>query len=595
MSTTAKSLSFAQHFTKVKDALVIEKREDVQWDDSADFVIVGYGGAGVAAANEAIDGGLSVIALDRFDGGGATTMNGGVIYAGGGTSTQKAAGYNDTPEAMFEYLTREVDGIVTDETLRRFCEGGPEMINWLEAHGCRFNSSVYTKKTSYPGPQYYLYFPDNSLLAKYKGQHPPAPRGHKVDLFLSKTATIGFGRGIFEPQRDAAAKAGVRVIPQAEAQQIVVDSSGTVLGVVCRRVAQDHPKYAALIKAQRSTQKWQLMLPPLMPGSQITNAIAGRYAREAAIIERQAAKPFFVRAERGVCLSAGGFIFNKPMVHYFAPLHDRVMPLGTLGDDGSGLMLGYSAGGALNRMDEVSGWRFLNPPAAWVKGMLVNARGARYVDEASYGATVGQAMMRAGNDGVGWLILDRELWDLTKQQLRSGELMAFQRDPARLTMLFKSKKAHTLKQLGKKLGFDSETFANTERAYKLAQSGIDNDKFDKNPSDMGSFSEGPYYALNLNVDSPFFPLPSITIGGLLVDERSGLVLRDDGTTIPGLYAAGRAAIGLCSNLYLSGLSAGDCIFSGRRAAAHAATLETGILPSSPGLSAAAISRTFEVE
>jgi 3-oxo-5alpha-steroid 4-dehydrogenase len=62
----------------------------------------------------------------------------------------------------------------------------------------------------------------------------------------------------------------------------------------------------------------------------------------------------------------------------------------------------------------------------------------------------------------------------------------------------------------------------------------------------------------------------LTLGGLQVDEETGQVVRDDGSPIEGLYAAGRAAIGVCSNIYVSGLSASDCIFSGRRAALHAA-------------------------
>jgi 3-oxo-5alpha-steroid 4-dehydrogenase len=40
--------------------------------------------------------------------------------------------------------------------------------------------------------------------------------------------------------------------------------------------------------------------------------------------------------------------------------------------------------------------------------------------------------------------------------------------------------------------------------------------------------------------------------------------------VPGLYAAGRSAVGLCSRSYVSGLSIADCVFSGRRAGRHAA-------------------------
>ena len=48
------------------------------------------------------------------------------------------------------------------------------------------------------------------------------------------------------------------------------------------------------------------------------------------------------------------------------------------------------------------------------------------------------------------------------------------------------------------------------------------------------------------------------------------MLRPDGSTVAGLYAAGRTAVGICSNSYVSGLSLADCVFSGRRAGHHAA-------------------------
>ena len=57
----------------------------------------------------------------------------------------------------------------------------------------------------------------------------------------------------------------------------------------------------------------------------------------------------------------------------------------------------------------------------------------------------------------------------------------------------------------------------------------------------------------------------ITLGGLRVDEDSGTVLRADGSPIRGLHAAGRTALGIASNHYVSGLSLADCVWSGRRA------------------------------
>ena len=49
------------------------------WDDEADLVVAGLGGAGIAAANEALDQNLSVIGIDKTSGGGATAKSGGVL------------------------------------------------------------------------------------------------------------------------------------------------------------------------------------------------------------------------------------------------------------------------------------------------------------------------------------------------------------------------------------------------------------------------------------------------------------------------------------------------------------------------------------
>ena len=67
-------------------------------------------------------------------------------------------------------------------------------------------------------------------------------------------------------------------------------------------------------------------------------------------------------------------------------------------------------------------------------------------------------------------------------------------------------------------------------------------------------------------------MASITLGGLQVHEETGQVKNRDGHNIDGLYAAGRSAVGIASSRYMSGLSLADCVFSGRRAAQHAARL-----------------------
>jgi 3-oxo-5alpha-steroid 4-dehydrogenase len=139
MTKITESLAFARAFTRVEEARVVERAGDVAWDVTAGFVVVGYGGAGVTAALQAAENGLDVLALDRFEGGGSTAMNGGIYYAGGGTAIQKAAGVQDSPAAMFEYLDKEVRKVVSDETLKRFCDTSASTMDWLGARGVAFD------------------------------------------------------------------------------------------------------------------------------------------------------------------------------------------------------------------------------------------------------------------------------------------------------------------------------------------------------------------------------------------------------------------------------------------------------------------------
>ena len=76
----------------IEPKLILKTESDIIWSSTADVIIVGLGGAGVAAALESIETGNSVLAIDKYETGGATKASGGVIYAGGGTSLQVEAG-----------------------------------------------------------------------------------------------------------------------------------------------------------------------------------------------------------------------------------------------------------------------------------------------------------------------------------------------------------------------------------------------------------------------------------------------------------------------------------------------------------------------
>ena len=540
------------------------------WDESADLVVVGLGGAGVAAALEGVEKGLKVIALDRYDGGGSSAANGGIYYAGGGTAIQREAGEQDSVEEMYKYLHIEVGGVVADQTLRNFCEESVATVDWMLGHGVKLNAKVWKEKTSYPPLDYFLYHPDSSLAAPYARRAKPAARGHRVFVSNGKKAW-GLGFGIYEPLRDAALKRGLSFHKYAEVRQLALDAAGRVVGVKALQIPAGSPEAQRFGRYIAQAAKWIAALPPSFPLAWFTYAIGSWYLRRAQAIEAAHRRPRWFRAARGVVLSAGGFIMNPAMVRHYAEPYSSGLPNGTLGDNGSGLVLGASAGGKLDLMNRISAWRFINPPKAWAQGMMLNQRGARFVNETLYGASLGDAIVEKQN-GKAWIVLDARLRKLAFEQAKDPKIVPFQRDVAMLNLMFNCRKAPTLDALADKIGFDRDTLRRTVDSYNTYARGEQPDPLEKRPDEMARIGEGPYYAIDASIDSRLLPMATMTVGGLKVDEGSGVVLDAGGKAIPGLYAAGRNAVGICSNIYVSGLSYADCIYSGRRAARHAAAM-----------------------
>lgn len=550
---------------------MVAAADDVAWDGAADLVVVGFGGAGAAAALQAVELGASVICLDRFAGGGATEASGGVFYAGGGTSVQRAAGVEDDIESMFRYLKMEVGDIVSDAGLRDFCEQSAATVDWLVGHGVEFRSTLYPEKTSYPGVDYFLYHSDNTLISPYKDEVKPAARGHRGYAPPAEAVkATNLGGPIYRPMRARALAAGATLREHAEARQLIADADGRVIGVKTLEFDAGAPAAAEhkalLAKASAIQAKW----PPIIPGSGFFVKRAAKLIERARELEQRCRAPRYYRARKGVVLAAGGFIFNNPMVRHYAPDFAEAFPLGTTADQGDGIRLGQTAGGAIDNMHRASAWRFINPPVAWSHGLVVNADGERFVNESAYGAKIGTSIaMEQG--GRAWSIVDRPIVRESLRQVSGGAVLPFQRDLARLNFWVAAKKARSLDALADKIGVDASRLAASVARYNVAAAGEAADAFGKARGDMRKIATPPFYAVDIGVAAKFFPCPAITLGGLVVNERTGQVKRADGASIEGLYAAGRTAIGVCSWSYLSGLSIADCVYAGRRAARHAAS------------------------
>lgn len=527
-----------------------------------DVVVVGYGAAGVAAAIEAADAGARVLALDRGYGGGSAVLSGGVVYAGGGTRYQRAAGLSDTPENMFAYLRQETRGVVSEATLRRFCEQSPAMIDWLEAQGARFEGTLCPYLTSYPTDAYYLYYSGNELAYPYREHAAPAARGHR-----QVAKGLRSGRALFGALRDSAMRKGVCFRPLSRVTALIIED-GAVVGVRFRTADPD----ADPIRAHRRTAAVAAKLRNWVPalGVRLEERVESMWWQNSTEAEARAL---------AVILAGGGHAANPQLraaaggevgAGVQAAALAGSANLGTAGDDGSAIALGISAGGAATQLSRLAAWRFLSPPAALVRGVSVGPSGHRIANEDLYGATHAEIMITK-HGGAGYLILDARIWRDARRHILS-QTQAFQAAQAAYLFTVGHKRADTIEHLASKIGVPGGVLAETIRAYNDGITSGAGDPAHKAPELCAPITQAPFYAIDISIkNARLCPAPVMTLGGLQVDEVTGHVLSAAGAAIPGLYAAGRTATGICSNSYISGLSLADCFFSGRRAGAHAAT------------------------
>lgn len=528
-----------------------------------DVVVVGYGGAGACAAIAAAERGARVLVIERFFGGGATARSGGVIYAGGGTRAQQEAGLEDTPDMMFRYLASETQGSISASALRAFCEKSAALMDWIEDRCERVPGRVYRAKTTQPPIGYGLYVSGNE---EQYGPRGSMNEGGQVPARGHVPGGAGMaGRRIYRALCEEAARSGVEVRRYTRPLRLIIED-GAVTGI-------------ELLTINNALERFIHRLL-------FTIGFVSPLARSlTAAFEEAFGARCLVRARGGIVLCTGGFIYNRDMVKSLAAAYAGCMPIGTPGDDGSGILLGVSAGGDLVATDSCAASRFYAPPTAFVAGMLVNARGRRFCDESLYGATVSRHIADQPA-GRAWLIIDERIRREAKRQLKdeerlwrapllkiiAGEMnhLIFRKAMAFINLHVNRKKAARIEDLAYRCRIpDSMLCESVERYNRMCAQGMDED-FNKNKDYLKPITEPPFYAIDCRIDSRLFPAPCITLGGLRIETGTGRVLRSDGSAVPGLYAAGRTAAGICARSYVSGLSLADCVFTGRAAGAAAA-------------------------
>lgn len=252
-----------------------------------------------------------------------------------------------------------------------------------------------------------------------------------------------------------------------------------------------------------------------------------------------------VRTRKGVVLTTGGFVLNDEMLEHHAPLAKRCgMRVAADGDDGSGIGLGVAAGGATLHMDAISISLPITQPWSLKRGVLVNAQGQRFVNEDTYYGRLGEAAL-LHQDGRAWLIVDDVIFEKPSY---FGEVAGV---------------GESFSELEAELKLPAGSLEATMSVYNRHAEKGDDPVFHKGADYLKPLDTPPFGAFDCTTENALYA--AFTLGGLWTDV-DGRVLDPTGDAIPGLFAAGRATSGISVGGYSSGVSLGDGIFFGRRAA-----------------------------
>ncbi|MFV0493663.1 3-oxosteroid 1-dehydrogenase [Mycobacterium sp.] len=555
-----------------------------------DVVVVGSGGAGMVAALAAAHRGLSTVVIEKAPHyGGSTARSGGGVWIPNNEVLERA-GVEDTPEAARTYL----HGIVGDssvsgvepERIDTYLQRGPEMLSFVLEHT----------------PLKMCWVPD------YSDYYPEAPGGRAG------------GRSI-EPKPFNARKLGIHEAGLEPAygkvpMNVVVMQQDYVRLNMLKR----HPrgvlrslKVGARTMWAKTTGKnlvgmGRALIGPLRIGLQragvpvvLNTALTDLFVEEGVvrgIHVRDVDGPHLgeqhlILARRGVILASGGFEHNEQMrVKYQRAPITTEWTVGAKANTGDGITAGENVGAALDLMED-SWWGPTVPleGAPWFAlsernspgSIIVNMSGKRFMNESMpyveavhhmYGGQFGQGP-GPGENIPAWLVFDQQY----RNRYIFAGLQAGQRIPRKWMESGVIIQADTIDELAGKAGLPAAEFARTVARFNgFARSGVDEDfhrgesAYDKyygdptntpNPN-LGEITHAPYYAAKM------VPGDLGTKGGIRTDIH-GRALRDDGSIIEGLYAAGNVSAPVMGHTYPGpGGTIGPAMTFGYLAALHIA-------------------------
>ena len=480
----------------------------------ADVVVVGAGGAGMTAAITAAAEGKSVVIVESqaMVGGNSVRATGGMnagktvyqdenefgesagvektlktaaekyadnetITALAKTVSEQWAEYQKNPTGYFDSVElMELDtmiggkGINDPALVETLCSNSADAIDWLDEHGITLHSV-----SSFGG-------------ASVKRIHRPVDAEGK---------TVSVGSYMIPLLEENCEKAGVQILLNTTANEILTDASGAAVG----------------IKATGST------------GETVT-----------------------VNA-KAVVLTTGGFGANLDMVVEYKPELKGFMTTNAAGAQGQGIEMATAIGAGTVDMDQIQIHPTVeaNTAALITEGLrgdgavLINAEGKRFIDEVGTRDVVSAAEI-AQTGSYSWLVVDQAMVDA------SSVIQGYIKKGYTVT-------GETYEELGKAMGVDEAAFAETMKTWNGYVEAKNDPDFGRT-SFANPLDTAPYYAIKVTAGVHH------TMGGLTINTNTE-VLKEDGTVIPGLFAAGEVTGGVHGANRLGGNAVADFTVFGR--------------------------------
>jgi len=518
-----------------------------------DVVVAGSGAAGMTAALTAADLGLSVVVIEKAGAfGGSTARSGGGIWAPG-NAVLRAAGVTDTPGQARAYLAHVAGADVPASLREAFLEHGPGMLDLVLGQTPLRLAWV---------PGYADYYPEApGGLARGRSVEPVpfdsrklgAELGHLARPYLPSPVAITQAEYRWlslGPRHPRAMLAGARVAVRA--------ARGRLRG---HRVLSLGQALAAGLRAGLVARGVPVWLDVPMTGLEVQDGrVTGVYAT-------RDGESVLIRARRGVLVATGGFERNEEMRRRYQrePVGSQ-WTTGAPANTGDGILAGLEAGAAVGLMDDAwwgpaiplpGGPYFCLAERSLPGCLLVNGAGQRFVNEASPYVDAVHAMYDGNTPGnphiPAWLVFDQRYRDRYVFAGRPpGRAL-----PRRWYAAGAVVRADDLAGLAREMSVDAPGLVKTvTRFNEFAAAGRD-EEFGRGGSAYDRYYGDPRCRPNPNLAPlarpPFYAVKIVpgdlgTKGGLRINEHAR-VLREDGTVIEGLYAAGNASASVMGHSY----------------------------------------------